>query len=310
MSTAQVIQAQAAAIEGRDIYELFSAHLDATDKTRRTYAAALKSWRRYLDDAGLGELEATNETVIAYREALKATRSAATVNAYMTALRAFYAWLEAKRICPNIAAGVRGVRTSNTSSKDALTVEQARALLAAQAATEAELRDRAMLALMTLRGLRTIEIVRANVGDVRQLSGVAVLYVQGKGYADRSDFVVLGDACLSAIYSYLEVRGEVGLDAPLFASVSPRNPGGRMTTRSVSRIAKNALGAQGLTSARLTAHSLRHTAVTLALLGGATVQEAQAMARHKDISTTQIYAHNIERLTAAAEKSIDAYVFG
>jgi integrase/recombinase XerC/integrase/recombinase XerD len=57
---------------------------------------------------------------------------------------------------------------------------------------------------------------------------------------------------------------------------------------------------------RLTAHSCRHSAVTFALLGGATVQEAQALARHSDINTTLIYSHNIDRLGAAPEMKIDA----
>lgn len=61
----------------------------------------------------------------------------------------------------------------------------------------------------------------------------------------------------------------------------------------------------GIESERITAHSLRHTAVTLALLAGATVQEAQAMARHSSINTTMIYAHNIDRLETPAEGRIE-----
>ena len=85
-----------------------------------------------------------------------------------------------------------------------------------------------------------------------------------------------------------------------------RNRGGRMTTRSISRIAKQAMREQGIDSPRLTAHSMRHTAVTLALLGGATVQETQAMARHASVTTTMRYAHNLDRAEAKAEHSVDA----
>jgi len=45
-------------------------------------------------------------------------------------------------------------------------------------------------------------------------------------------------------------------------------------------------------------------------LGGATVQEAQAFARHADINTTLIYAHNIDRIGAAPEIKIDALLRG
>ena len=78
-----------------------------------------------------------------------------------------------------------------------------------------------------------------------------------------------------------------------------------MTTRAVSGIAKAALRDAGIDSTRITAHSLRHTAVTLSLVGGASVQEAQALARHADISTTMTYAHNLERMNAVPEQAID-----
>ena len=120
----------------------------------------------------------------------------------------------------------------------------------------------------------------------------------------------MGEECLRPIYDYLEARGETDPEAPLFASIGNRNAGGRMTTRTISRMAKEAMAACGISSAKLTAHSLRHTAVTFALLGGATVQEAQAMARHASISTTMIYAHNLDRLNAGAERAADRFMMG
>jgi integrase/recombinase XerC/integrase/recombinase XerD len=64
----------------------------------------------------------------------------------------------------------------------------------------------------------------------------------------------------------------------------------------------------GIDDSRITAHSLRHTAITLSLLAGATPQEARAMARHADINTTLIYAHNINRIAQAPEKKIDEFL--
>ena len=61
--------------------------------------------------------------------------------------------------------------------------------------------------------------------------------------------------------------------APLFGSIAHRNSGERMTTRSISRTAKERLIAVGLDSDRLTAHSLRHTAATLNLLNGGKAPE-------------------------------------
>lgn len=295
----------------RDPVASYLASIDASDKTRQTYTRALRAWCRYIDAAGVGVLEATRATVLAYKEHLRAEYKAATVNAYLTALRGFYGWLEARRIYPNIAADVKNLRKSKAASKDALTVDQARAMLDADADTLEALRNRAILSLMVRRGLRCVEVVRADIGDIRQTGGEAVLWVQGKGHADKDNFVVLNATCLAPVYEYLDARRAAGFSAdpgePLFIGLGNRNRGGRMTPRSVSRIASDALEGIGAKSARLTAHSLRHTAVTLALVGGADVVDVQAMARHESIETTMIYAHGLDRMKdSRAENAVDA----
>lgn len=295
------------------LWDEYGRALDASEKTRQTYARALRRYASWLETQGVGPLEATRETVVAYKRHLEASRSAATTNAYLVAVRSFYAWASAAGLCEDVAAGVAGVKARAHSSKDSLTPGQARALTAERhSATNelAALRDHAMLNLMVRRGLRTIEVSRADVGDLRNEGGRAVLWVQGKGHAAKDDFVVLGAECLGPIREYLAARGRVATDAPLFAATGNRNRGGRMTTRSISRIAKRAMAEQGMDSPRLTAHSLRHTAVTLSLMGGATVQQAQAMARHASIETTMIYAHNLDRLEARAETAVDAVIDG
>ena len=293
---------------GRSVWDAYAAELDASEKTRDTYMRALKQYAAWCEAEGLDPLQATRESVMGYKRHLAATKSAATVNCYLTAVRSFYQWTEARRIYPNVAAGIKGERTSAHSAKEALTREQAQRLIADAHEGEAGLRDAAMINLMLRRGLRTVEVARANVEDIRQEGGRAVLYVQGKGRADKGEFVVLGEECLAPIYAYLETRGPLDGKAPLFAATGNRNRGGRMTTRSISRIAKGRMAECGMSSARLTAHSLRHTAVTFALMGGATVQEAQAMARHASISTTMIYAHNLDRLNAGGERAADRFL--
>lgn len=293
-----------------DVMDAYLAELDASDKTRATYRRALRQYAAWLDAEGLALDRTTRADVMSYKRHLQDAKSAATVNAYLVAVRSLYAWLNGRTGYPNVAEGVRGVKAGRQSSKDALTVAQARDLMDAPAEGERGLRDRAMVVLMVRRGLRTIEVSRANVEDMRTVNGVAVLYVQGKGRNEKDDFVVLGDACERAIRSYLKARGKVAGGDPLFSATGNRNRGGRMTTRAISRIAKEAMRAQGIDSPRLTAHSMRHTAVTLALLGGATVQETQAMARHASVETTMRYAHNLDRARAVAEGSVDRMLDG
>ena len=54
----------------------------------------------------------------------------------------------------------------------------------------------------------------------------------------------------------------------------------------------------------ITSHSTRHTAISLAIEAGATLEQAQILARHKDPKTTQIYIHNKNRFLENAESKI------
>ena len=83
-----------------------------------------------------------------------------------------------------------------------------------------------------------------------------------------------------------------------------------MITRSISRICKTAMRDASYNSKRLTTHSLRHSAVTIALLAGLSIQEVSQFARHSSINVTLIYAHDIERLKLKYENAISNAIFG
>jgi integrase/recombinase XerC/integrase/recombinase XerD len=110
---------------------------------------------------------------------------------------------------------------------------------------------------------------------------------------------------LQPIRDYLQARGDVDKSEPLFCSHSDRNGGDSLTTRSISRLVKKAFRRIGLDDDRITAHSLRHTAITLSIKGGASLHQAQAMARHKSPETTMVYFHNLKRIEEAAERHIN-----
>ena len=224
-------------------------------------------------------------------------------------MRKFFEWLESIKAYPNIAKGIKGPKRKRGFRKDSLTVEQVRAFLKSiNRSTLSGMRDYAMLNLMIRTGLRTIEIARATREDITHQSGAAVLLIHGKGRDSKDDLVLLTESTLAPIREYLKARGKVRDEDPVFASHSTKNHGETLTTRSISRIVKDRLRDMGWDDSRLTAHSLRHTAITLSLLAGATPQEARAMARHSDINTTLIYAHNINRIKQAPELKIDEFL--
>ena len=290
-----------------EIIGKWMASLDLASGTKETYLSGFKAFCWFVRSTSLDFDELTRDDVKSFKEYLVDEKKLkpATVSSYLASVRSFYAYSEDNGI-ENIAHRVKGVTDSRSFKKEPLTPDQARRLLASiDRSTEKGMRDFAILNLMLRTGLRDIEIVRANCKDIQTKAGVDVLYVQGKGRASKDNFVVLTPKALSPITTYLEKRGNVNELDPLFASVSSRNAGERLTVRSISRIAKSALRAIGIDDERYTAHSLRHTAITFSLLGGATERDAQQMARHANITTTMLYSHDIDRIKHAAEREID-----
>lgn len=289
-----------------DLYKRFIEYVDAKPKTVQTYTRALRQLFLYFTEQGTQRPERAD--ILAYRDHLLQTKKAATVQAYIVAARLFFQWTEQEGLYPNIAARIKGAKISKDHKKDYLSSSQMKQVLQSiQQNTEKGLRDYAILALMVTGGLRTIEVTRANIEDLRTAGDSAVLYIQGKGKDEKADYVKLPAPVDQAIRAYLSERG--ALSGPLFASTSHNNQGQGMTTKSISSIVKNRLRAAGFNSDRLTAHSLRHTAGTLNLLNGGTLEETQQLLRHNSISTTMIYLHHINRANNMSENRIAGAVF-
>ena len=249
--------------------------------------------------------------MLRYKNELMSKYTACTVSSYVTAVKSLYTYLEGEKICPNIAAGIKGAKHQRGFRKDCLSASQAANVISGiDVGTIEGKRNYALVNLLIRTGIRTIEAERANVGDIRNEAGEALLYIQGKGRDEKDAFVVLTESALKPIREYIRARGKAKDTDPLFASHSDRNRGGRLSTNSISQICKKALVNAGYDDSRLTAHSMRHTAITLSLLAGASIQEAQSLARHSSVNTTLIYAHNIQRVAQAPERKIDAILAG
>lgn len=291
------------------MFEDFVKLIDASPNTIRTYSISLRQWFRYLRENQI--IQPSMDTVFEYRDALRAAgKKETTVQNYIIAVKQFFKWTEMRGIYPNIAQYVKGGKIGKNFKKDYLTSKQAKKVLESIDRTSIEgKRNYAMLALMLTTGLRTIEVVRANAEDLRVAGDATVLYVQGKGHHAKDDLVRVPDHVEAAIREYLSARKCEDFTQPLFTSTSNRNKNGRMTTRSIRGIVKKIFRSIGLDSPRLTAHSTRHTAATLSLLNGATAIETQHLLRHKNLQTTEIYAHNIDASKNPASQDVDKALF-
>ncbi|MCD7801404.1 MAG: site-specific integrase [Clostridiales bacterium] len=312
MNSLQVIQGGALTAQQAINAEMFSrwtSYIDASPKTVETYTKAIKQFVLYLAENEIRQ--PSRDDVVAYRDYLKRDHKPTTVQSYLAAVKLFFQWTAQEGLYPNVAERVKGAKLDTEHKKDYLTTKQVGELLAAiDRSTLKGKRDYAMLSVMVTTGLRTISIIRADIADLRTAGDDTALYYQGKGHEEKADYVKLAEPVEEALRDYLKARGETDLKAPLFSSIANRNSGGRMTTRSISRVAKDHLIDVGLESDRLTAHSLRHTAATLNLLNGGTVEETQQLLGHANINTTLIYSHALERAKNNSEKRIAKAIFG
>lgn len=296
-------------LDFKDLFHQFSNYIDASDKTVTTYATSIRQFLKYMYSHNITQPQ--REDILAYRKYLKETgKKANTIQNYLIGLRQFFKWLEIEGLYPNVAKGVKGVKLTKDHKKDYLTSKQVSHLIQSiDTSTIKGLRDYAIIVLMVTSGLRTIEVSRANINDLRIVGNDTALFIQGKGRDDKSEYIKVIPEVEQAIRAYFKARGAMTDDAPLFASTSNNNAGGRLTTRSISGIVKDALINAGFNNDRLTAHSLRHTAGTLNLLNGGTIEETQQLLRHTDISTTMIYLHHIKRANNNSEARIGSAIF-
>jgi integrase/recombinase XerC/integrase/recombinase XerD len=290
------------------LIESFLLAQDVGGTSKVVYRRALKRFKEFLSireaSGGVGYLTKTD--IVQYKSHLLAEGlSPRTGNLYLTAVRQFFKYLESSRIYPDVSAGLKGFKRSYGFNRDPLTLQQARDLLTSiDTSTMLGLRDFAMINLMLRTGLRTMEVVASNVGDIRQTSNATLLYVRSKGKDAKDDFVVLTREAYEPITRYLAARRCTDPRAPLFVSHSTSNPGERLTSQSLRLNVKKRLMVIGVLSPRISAHSLRHTFATMALANGATIEQVRDALRHASIVTTQIYIHTTDRIEHSAEGTI------
>ena len=296
-----------------ELLNQFIADQDIKTNSADLYRRTLKQYFNWVTLQGLPMGEIQHLHIIKYKaDLLKDGKSSLTVGGYITSVRRFYEWTEAKKYYPNIAKGVKTPKRTQQFKKQPLTASESTELLS----QVSNARDLAIINLCLRTGLRTIEVTRANVGDIEVKGGQIILNVHGKGRDDKDQFVILTNKAQAPITEYLKARGIVlgnlkpgQQNEPLFISKSNKNKGERLDTRTIRRIAKNNLIAIGLNSHYYTAHSLRHTTAVSILRAGGTLENAQGVLRHSNPATTQIYTATIleeQRLKHASEQLIDS----
>ena len=277
----------------RHLQEFFQEYLDGkSDETIGTYRRSLNTFEKWFVQQQ-GDFQFTEDDVRAYKTYLMDERelSQVSVSTYLTAIRRFCQYLtDAGLLETNPAKAVKGNRRPDTHSRAVLTETDIDKLLE-EVGEETQIgkRDEAIIYLMLFAGLSEIEIVRADIEDLEQTLMGWYLRVQGKGRTVKDQLVPIDPPVLERIQAYLDTRGRVKPEDPLFVSHGHRSEGQRLNTRSVRSRINGHLKAAGVKRKGVTPHSLTHTAALIWLNRGMPLEEVKERMRHGTLDTTMIY---------------------
>lgn len=267
--------------------------------TVRAYSADLRDLLAVIGDRELADVDLEH-----LREWLwVATRrgdARSTLARRTAAVRGFFAWArQTERIGADpslrLAAPRRGRPLPKVATAPAMAAVLRDAEVRADGGDALALRDAALVELLYASALRVSELCGADVDDIdRDRRTVRVV---GKGRKER--VVPYGSPAAHALDAYL-ARGRPELAArgsgtpALFVGARGARLGARSAYDVVARVVAPAVGQS------VGPHTLRHSAATHLLDGGADLRTVQEMLGHASLGTTQIYTHvSAERLAAA-----------
>lgn len=156
-------------------------------------------------------------------------------------------------------------------------------------------RDLAIVMLMSVEGLRTIEIHRMSDQDFN-FNNNSIL-IHGKG---RDNYIYPCQDTLNAINKYLENRPQPVSDAqgtPTFIGYSPKFYGVRISRNGIRWAINHILLAVDKKKKGSSCHTLRHSCGTNLYAETKDLRLVQETLRQKDPQTTARYAHVNERIT-------------
>ncbi len=226
----------------------------------------------------------------------------ATIRRRISALRSFYRWAIRlrQRLDPinPVREGVRGQErglVSVPTSVPWIPDERQWKAILKYVLTRLSIRDQAIVLLAHDGALRREEIVLLRVDDIdRRTHTIAIRAEITKNH--MPGIIVLSHPTWTRLKAYLEedraalvkyYRAEA--NGPIFLSDSHRNPGQPLTKWTVKDIFDRISDA--LHIPQLTPHKMRHLMLTELKKGGMELLDVSRYARHRRMSSTEIYLH-------------------
>lgn len=283
-----------------------------SDDTKKSYFSSVDLFLQWLANlSSMNPLDCDERHIKAYREYMFQQKQykAPTIAFKLTAVRRFYQCAKRLHIIEeNPAQYVRPGKDPNASlpSIKYMSAGQFEFLLRSVPVksedgiyNEEFYRDRLIMAMMGIEGLRTVEIKRMNVEDINWDLGTII--IRGKGH---NDLIYPRDDILQSIRFYLDMKQSQILKdkhgTPVFTVVSNNNQFARLSRQSVRKAVNFWFEKAGIRSEdadkNFSCHLLRHTCGTLLYQETKDLQVVKETLRHRDLKMSSKYAHLQQRL--------------
>jgi len=251
--------------------------LKTSAHTRRAYAAEIARFHAF---AGKPLSGVTLADLQAFAEHLgQGSLKPASQNRALTALKSLLSFAQETGYLPfNAGAAVR-LRPNRDALAQRILAESEIAKII-EAAPEG--RDRLLLKLLYVSGVRVSEVCGLKWGDAMPRQDGGQISVFGKGGKTRT--VLLKRAVWQQLQSF---RGAALAESPIFAS---RKGGGALDVSQVRRIVY-AAAAKAALAKKVSPHWMRHAHASHALDRSAPIHLVQATLGHASVSTTGRYLH-------------------
>ncbi|MBI4583225.1 MAG: tyrosine-type recombinase/integrase [Planctomycetes bacterium] len=263
----------------------------ASKNTVESYRRHLKLLVKFFPEKNVEEIGPTDLNEFLYAVRLKengSEKTPRTMNAINTAVKSFFKSLALKEN-PAERLRIKKVRIE----RDYIIQDEVRKLLDGVTV----IRDRTIMAVLCLLGLRREEIAGVTVGEIK---GPA-LRILGKGGVER-DIPINASARehLDRFLHWKEKHGEsVELSAPLFVS----RKGNPLSMNAIYNLVKK--WTIKILGKELYPHALRHSFASMLVAKNVNIATIQRLMGHSSISMTEVYLHISNELKEDAVSRLD-----
>lgn len=266
--------------------------------TRRGYTTDVRSWLAHCSEVQLEASVANGRDLTAWLDGLSHLKPATRARR-LSAVSSFYLWLKDEGIVKVVPAVARASRPRSRGQDDARLVglDQATAARLLRVADHHSPRMSALVAVGLTTGLRIEELLGLIPAEVRTDGGGRVLAtVTGKREKTRTVVVPpLAAERLSQLHPN-------SVDVRYFRTRSGKQWSQREARDALVRLGERA----GIP--QLHPHLLRHTAASLALASGASMEAVRAMLGHASLATTQKYVRAAGTLNSSPAYALAAAI--